>query len=45
LLSLHGEQAESHTSWAIATSQPDRKILVSLDARGVTVTYTVVEAP
>jgi len=30
-LSLQGEQPESRTSWSIATNQPDRKILASLD--------------
>lgn len=30
-MSLQGDQAESRTSWSIATNQPDRKILASLD--------------
>lgn len=30
-LSLDTERAESHTSWSIATSQPARKVLASLD--------------
>lgn len=30
-MSLQGDRAESRTSWSIATSQPDRKILASLD--------------
>jgi len=30
-ISLQGTQLESHTSWSIATNQPDRKILASLD--------------
>lgn len=30
-MSLRGDQAESRTSWSIATNQPDRKILASLD--------------
>ena len=30
-MSLRGEQPESRTSWSIATSQPARKVLASLD--------------
>ena len=30
-MSLQGEQPESRTSWSIATSQPARKVLASLD--------------
>lgn len=30
-MSLKGERAESRTNWSIGTTQPDRKILASLD--------------
>jgi len=30
-MSLQGDQPESRTSWSIATNQPDRKVLASLD--------------
>jgi len=30
-MSLRGDQPESRTSWSIATNQPDRKVLASLD--------------
>lgn len=30
-MSLQGAQAESRSSWSIATNEPDRKILASLD--------------
>ena len=30
-MSLQGDRAESRSSWSIATNQPDRKILASID--------------
>jgi hypothetical protein len=43
-MSLRGERGESRTSWSIATNQPDRKILASLDRalpRGSTLVVTL----
>jgi hypothetical protein len=43
-LSLQGERNENRTSWSVATNQPDRKILASLDRalpRGTSLVVTL----